>query len=259
MNSIAVQFRLSFASASRRQLQASTTIDTTSAAFTTQLAAALVDTLPTGLSSSNLLIASTNAAANEVSVTIVGLSSLPQMSITSIIDRVDEPSFLTAIGTDLGASVALEQPAAVIVRLTPQPAPPPPGTPPGTPPPDASTLVDASGQSLSSGQLEVTSHAVGLSTEMLWVIILSTIAFLVCVGCACAYLLGKRAERAKVEMVQIGRPALRRTPNSSHNNDRADDPDPGNPPPSLISTSAALIELGMSLERQRSEGGAARI
>lgn len=110
----------------------------------------------------------------------------------------------------------------------------------------------------------------GLSDEMLWVIILSVICLVVCLGCLVAYCFGVRHSKQRMPIARVGRPAMRRSPNSSKHDDDADaDTDTstrianggsGGGRPSSVGAVAApnrdveyLIELGRNIERQRSE------
>lgn len=262
MRSVAVAFRLGFATASRRML---TPLDASSAGFLASLSTALVAVLPSGITDRHLHTELTDTPG-EVRVTIIGLNTVPSVSINGIIERVDESSFLTQLGERMGASVTLPQAASVIVRSTPMPSPPP-ATPPSTPPPpppaspppppspftpafDQALTHDAQSQSLSTSQL---------SSEMLWVIILATITAAVCLGCTGAYYCGVRHTRALREQSKVvhvhGRPSS------------IDDEESTSPQDMATATSLAaavstaqqrqLIEIGMHFERQRSGQGSA--
>jgi len=269
MQSVAVQFRLSFdGSTSRRQLQTEGAFN----AFAQRLSAALVAALPSGISSRNLLIEPTNEASgsgNTVTITIVDIAALSAtVSITQIVTRVGHSDFTQAVGETLGVTVSLEQSPAVIVRETAAPSPPPttppPTTPPSTPPPSfppASPLSAGIGASIGTSALTSVSGA--LTSEMLWVIILGTMGFVVCLGCAIAYCCGVRhtREREQNMVAVVGRPALRHKPSTSgsHSNNASHDHS------EMDATSAAaaasplpdrqmdtyMIELGMRLERSR--------
>ena len=249
MNSVAVQFRISIASDSRRQLQAA--IDTTSAAFSAQLTAALVDALPTGITEANLLLDSTDATGGEFSVTIVGLDALPQLNVATIVTRVDEPTFLESLGASLGARVALETPAAIVVRSTPKPSPPP-----NTSSSPSSPMMPRSyEEALSHEQPSAQAFGSTLTEEMLWVIILAVISVVVCLGCFTAFYCGVRHNVKKQRAARIVEVSDRPTaPNRSPPTGEANLESASTASPQHLNN--YFIELGMSLERQRSHSAA---
>ena len=278
MRSTAVTFSLSFPAARRRLL------DTTAVAFSGQLTAALLAVLPSSLSSTNLLIGATDAAKLHWSITVVCDSPVV------VQDVVAATTFIPSLENAIGGTVALETPPAIVVRQTPVPSPPPSPPPPMSPPyiPEPPFSPPASPPSppprhpptppmeaYEAGLTHEAQSAVPaeqgatLSHEMLWVIIIAVIMTILVLFCAALYYCGVKSKRhpfiARTSSPDdiVGRPqSFRRPP--AHYPPGTDNNQPINPdlegtllatPPQRAADATnpmTLIELGMSLERQRS-------
>lgn len=136
------------------------------------------------------------------------------------------------------------------------PSPPPPPTAP-TQTPDLALSHEAANQHTSSS---MTADDSNLSSELMWTIILAAIGGITCLGCVAAFWCGARLQSKRhIAVTQIGR--WGRTSNQEHT-----DVENAAPPLSRQvsgrdtpinrevdhSRDQYLLELGMSLERQRS-------
>jgi len=252
MASKSVTCELSFPA--RRQLQSAvqTAIDDPSTdAFQLRLRAAVAASLHPAADESNVLVSLTSAD-RVLHVTIIGFESGSHTAEpNAVVIDMGSTRFLANVETRLGSSVVMHVAPVVAMRLTPVPSPPPalPPTPPTSPPPSVPLTVIANNLGTTTDER--------LSSEMVWVIIVASIAFLIVVGCATAFYLGKRAAKMKkTTVVQVGRPALRRqiTPEEHQQPAAAAAANPPQDDPTVrMQDDVRLLELGMAVERSMAQ------
>ena len=264
----AIAFTLLFPT--RRRLQG---VDTNSEAFLSQLKQSLIRALPSGVTESFLRVSPSNTRG-EVQITIIGLDALERVNMAPsvVVASVRSPTFLTALGSDLGVSVILATPPSITTRITAGPAPP---LPPSPPSPPATPPILASSSDAITADSNISSGSVSA-------IIVSTLTALLVLGCFAVYAYGKRQGRK--HMVDIaGRPQMRRGGSGfPSGDDTASDGDdsarmaraeipyipnvprqmPGKPPPlpaspahsgvvRLTPDEISLVELGMQVQMTR--------
>lgn len=277
MVSEAVSFEVTVNQNSRRRLQTAAQMDLNSPAFRSSLASAIAATLGAGITPSQVTVSATMAFSNKLLVTIIGFGTTTP---SAIVDVTSSPAFIGTISTSVGVSVEVTRAPVIFVRTTPNPSPPPaappapptlPPPPPPTPPPMPSSppyLVAAETENLGAGPGSALTNqsSDGLSSAMLWVIIVGVLVVLLIAGCGVVYVMGKVGGRNSTT-VKVGRPALRRQKSGSVSHEsNMSFPGEITPPRSadlahergdggmanVRLDDVRLIELGMAVERQMS-------
>lgn len=254
MQSVAVSFNLEFPA--RRQLQSTT--DPTSSAFQQRLKSSVAAALGSNLGEQHILISSESSNPRILTVTVIGFYQA-DVTPTAVLNTVSSLSFVLDLGNALGVSVLMSGVPAISMRDTAVPSPPP-AAPPSVPTTPATPI--GGGLSQTSNQNTGSTNGAELSQEMIWVIIVTVIVLLLVMGCVAVYFIGKRSNR-KTTLVRIGRPGLRRQVSPDEQQQRnssiaatAELEPPGDSAAVNVRVEdVRLIQLGMAVERVRSEAG----
>lgn len=157
----------------------------------------------------------------------------------------------SSLSSTLPVTVNSVEPPAVRSLAFDAPSPPPPSPPPPSPSPSppVPSILGGLIQALDTGDnLSSESTAGKLSSEMIWVIIVTIVLSVIILGCAFAYFMGKRSGKGRIALV--GRPALRRqiTP-EEHSREHVQPTVDSSAIPNVRVEDVRLIELGMAVER----------
>lgn len=235
MSHTAVSFELQFPA--RRQLQSvvqTSLVEPSSEAFQQRLRAAVASSFTPARPESDVVVTTTiDPRVLRVAIVVgVGARAITSSQAVAV---ATSSSFLTGLESHLGSSIRMHVAPAVAVLVTAAP-PPPPSTPPSAATP---SLATAASDNLATAVADDSK----LSTEMMWVVIASSIILVVACGCAVAFFLGKRSAKNKA---RNGRPALRRSTS------KEEQPRHQQPPSLGVSArpeDVRLLELGMAIER----------
>jgi len=232
-------------------------LDMTTTAFRSQLLAAVLASLPQGLTEEDITLV-IDASAGTVSVTVDHLLEAGTTA-DAVKAAVSANAFTDTIGSAVGASVALESAPTIASRIAPQPSPPPTTPPPPTSP--SPSMPSPNGAFSVSQQQEATQDGgQALSNEMIWVIIVAVIFAVLFLGCLCAYYRGRRSGRRMSEVAIKSSKGIPKEAESVHVQSAAaaasaSSASPTTPLPDVDANAVRLIGLGVALERQLSGGG----
>lgn len=210
-------------------------------AFRTNLASSLP-----GVSASSIRLSVTSGSVIVVATIVTGDV---QSTLSQVEQIASDPAVATAA---LGVSVEAVQPPRAVVALVVSPPPSTPPHPPPSPPPFFAAGAAAS--ALSNAQTASESSEGPVSSEMIWVIIV--VVIFIGLFCGCYYSFNRGKRQGKHDMKE----AAKRAGLSLHPAQMAPITAVHYPKPMPASAAATdtndalrFIELGVQLERQRSD------